>query len=63
LTAWTDLVLLGPAIVVVIYFTLPSTEAPRATMGIELAKILAAGLAVGTLGVWARQALEGTAYR
>jgi hypothetical protein len=52
--------------VVAIYLALPAlpkTENPRATLLIEVGKILAAGVVVGILGVWAKQVLEGAAER
>ncbi len=49
--------------VVAIYLTLPNTVNPRATFLIEVAKILASGVVVGILGVWAKQALEHAVER
>lgn len=40
---------------------LPVKESPKATYLIELGKILAAGLIVGILGVWAKQVFERVA--
>jgi len=49
--------------VVAIYLTLPQTTTPRSTFLIEVAKILASGVVVGIIGIWAKQALERAADR